>query len=312
MTLDLEHTRAEAGEHLVHFYEDDRALAHTVGTYLAEAIALRAPAVAIATRAHLKAFMFVLEAAGSEPAQPLEDGSLIFLDADETLARFTIAGRIDPHAFRQVIGEILSQASAAGGPGPVRAYGEMVGVLWESGDVLAAIELEQLWNDLGHELEFSLLCGYHSATVSSPDQTDALRQVCHLHSSVLEAPTHFELSRHFPAELDSPRAARHFAAEALRSWGFEGIALDDAQLVLSELTTNAVLHARTPFSVTISSAGSRVWIGVQDASQLRPIVRHPGVMALSGRGMQLVEELAIDWGVDVSAHGKMVWASFAA
>jgi hypothetical protein len=201
MALDLDETPAAAGEHLVHFYVDDYELAQTFGTYLAEAVALGAPVVVIATEAHLEAFTVALEAAGTEPSRALEDGSMVFLDAAATLARFTTGGRIDPDAFHQVIGEILREASQTG-PGRVHAYGEMVALLWESGDVLAAIELERLWNDLGHELEFSLLCGYHSEPISSPERTDALQQVCRLHSSVLPAATRAELSGEFPAELD--------------------------------------------------------------------------------------------------------------
>ncbi len=311
MATELADTPAEAAEHVVHFYADDYELSRTVGAFLADAVALRAPAVVIATEAHLEAFVAALEATGLEPDRALEDGSLVFLDAAATLGRFTTDGGIDPEAFRQVVGEILREASQAG-PGRVRAYGEMVALLWESGDVLGAIELERLWNELGQELEFTLLCGYHSESVSLPEQAGALEQVCHLHSSVSPSGANRERSGEFPAEPDSPGSARHFAVEALRSCGLEGVTLDDAQLVLSELATNAVIHARTPFSVTISATASRVRMAVRDASPVRPIMRDDDPMALSGRGLHLVDKLAVDWGVEIAADGKTVWATFAA
>jgi hypothetical protein len=53
-------------------------------------------------------------------------------------------------------------------------------------------------------------------------------------------------------------------------------------------------------------------MAVRDSNPVRPIGRHPGVMALSGRGLHLVDKLAVDWGVDVTDGGKTVWATFAA
>ena len=67
----------------------------------------------------------------------------------------------------------------------VRAYGEMVALLWDAGDVLGAIELETLWHELGRELSFSLFCSYPASSVSGPEHAQALHQVCHLHSAVL-------------------------------------------------------------------------------------------------------------------------------
>jgi anti-sigma regulatory factor (Ser/Thr protein kinase) len=305
-------SRVHADDHVVLFYERERELVRIVGSHVAEASMEDGAAVVIATKSHLAAFTDELEAAGIDTERGFQRGTLVFLDAAETLASFTVAGHIDPEAFHQIIGSVLREAAEAGGPNPIRAYGEMVGLLWDAGDVLGAIELERLWNGLGQEIEFSLLCAYHSAAVSSPEQAAALQQVCHLHSSVLDAPGRAELSGEFPAENGAPRAARHFAVGALRSWGLAGSALDDVQLVLSELTTNAVVHARSPFSVTLRSDGSRLRISVSDRSPQRPTMRATAPTALSGRGLHLVAALAIDWGVDASADGKTVWATFAA
>lgn len=311
MTAQLEKPQAHPGEHIVHFYERDDDLAQTVGAYLTSATSDGGAAVVIATPTHLAAFAAELEAAGLDTAGGRMDGTLVFLDAAETMACFMFAGRVDPEAFQQVIGTVLREAAAAGAGAPVRAYGEMVGLLWDAGDVLGSIELERLWNDLAREIEFSLLCAYHSASVSSPDQAEALQQVCRLHTSVLHAASRSEFSSQFPAERDAPSAARHFAADALRSWGLAGDALDDAQLVLSELSTNAVIHACSPFSVTVRAENSLVRISVSDQSRVRPKLRDTDPAALTGRGLHLVAALAIDWGVDVSADGKTVWATFA-
>jgi anti-sigma regulatory factor (Ser/Thr protein kinase) len=129
-----------------------------------------------------------------------------------------------------------------------------------------------------------------------------LQQVCRLHSSVHDAPRRSEVSRRFPAKRQAPRAARRFVADALTRWGVDGPSLDDARIVLSELTSNAVVHACSPFSVAIRPEGSLVRISVQDTSPVRPTLRDNGVMGTSGRGLRLVAALSDDWGVDV--HGR--------
>lgn len=240
------------------------------------------------------------------------------LDAAATMAAFMAAGEIDGDSFRRVIGSVLREGAQTGRP--VRAFGEMVSLLWEAGDVLGAIELERSWNDLGGELHFSLLCAYRRASVASAEHAQAFRQVCDLHSRVLEAPngceeqapmrpvTGTQVSSQFPAELDAPAAARHFLAEALRRWGHRDPLLHDAELVVSELATNAVVHARSPFSVVGRSDGSEVRVSVRDASRFEPTLRDRGPTAVSGRGLPLVAAVARNWGVEVAPHGKTVWA----
>jgi anti-sigma regulatory factor (Ser/Thr protein kinase) len=309
MTLQLEDIPVAAGDHAVKFYDDDAELAHAIGAYVANAAAAGAVAVVIATEAHQRAFEAELETIGIAPADAGRDGTLIFLDAAATMASFMPGGKIDREAFRWVVGAVLRRAARGGKA--VHAYGEMVALLWDAGDVLAAIELEQCWNDLGQELEFSLLCAYRSASVCREEHVEALQQVCRLHSSVHDAPRRSEVSRRFPAKRDAPSAARRFVADALTRWGVDGSSLDDARLVLSELTSNAVVHARSPFSVAIRPEGSRVRISVHDTSPVRPTLRDNGIAGTSGRGMRLVAALSDDWGVDVTADGKTVWATVA-
>ena len=89
-------------------------------------------------------------------------------------------------AFFEVIGGVIRDAVGTGRP--VRAYGEMVALLWEAGDVLAAIDLETLWNELASELPFALYCAYHSESVAANEHADALHDVCRLHSAVIPSP----------------------------------------------------------------------------------------------------------------------------
>ncbi len=317
MAVELVGITVGTGEHVVQFYEDDAQLAHTVGGYLTAAIEDGAVAIVIATEAHRDAFEKALEAAGLDPAACRLDGRLIVLDAAGTMARFVHHGQVDPDGFRETIGPVVAGAADTGRP--VRAYGEMVALLWEAGDVLAAIRLEEAWNALAREIPFGLVCGYPSESVRGEENADALSQVCHLHSSVLDAPAASrapapapETCIHFPAERDAPRAARRFVVDALERCGHGGALLEDARLVVTELATNAVIHAKSPFSVVVRPHERGVHLSVRDSSRVRPTVRDEGPRAISGRGLRLVAMLATEWGVELTADGKAVWAELQA
>jgi anti-sigma regulatory factor (Ser/Thr protein kinase) len=301
-----------AGEHVVVFYDYDYEVARTVGSYLAAGVHASGAAVIIATETHRAAFGAELEAAGIDVAAAVEQGSLVSVDAAATMSQFITDGRIDRDDFRRVVGGLVHPAAHGGS---VRAYGEMVALLWDAGNVIAAIELEELWNELGCELEFSLLCGYHTSSVSDPQHAEALQQVCHLHSSILhQDQAHAgvepaEVWCAFPAEAAATQAARRFVADALRECEPDARLLDDAQLVVTELATNAVLHARSPFLVVVRVEQDAVRLTVHDNSRARPRVRRNGNRAMSGgRGLHVIGALTRQWGVEPTDDGKAVWA----
>jgi hypothetical protein len=111
-----------------------------------------------------------------------------------------------------------------------------------------------------------------------------------------------------PPEPASPSQARRFVADALRD-----VPVDTslAVLLVSELVTNAVLHARTVLEVTVSTSPAGARVGVRDGSQQRPRLRHYDRQAPTGRGLHLLESLASRWGVDEDEHGKTVWFELA-
>ncbi len=103
------------------------------------------------------------------------------------------------------------------------------------------------------------------------------------------------------------------AGEARR---FVGSILDDPDLALisytatmlvSELVTNAVLHAGTPIEVVVRLGGDRVRVEVHDGAPRLPMRKHYSTMSGTGRGLLLVEQLASDWGAEPTDAGKTVW-----
>jgi len=302
---------------VVQFYEDDRELAESVSQFLADALRARGVAIVIATEEHWLAFAAALADARIDVAGSIADGGIIKLDAAETLGRLMPHGRLDKGAFRQVVATVVREAASRGGP--VHAFGEMVALLWDERDVVSVIELEELWNELGCEVCFSLLCAYNETAVARPGSAEALERVCQLHGSVLRrrlalegSSASVEVSRSFAAEPDAPHAARQFVAEALLDCGRDAGLVADAQLVVSELASNAVRHAQSSFSLTARCDERGVRLTVEDQSDSLPTVRPHKPMSPSGHGLHVVAQLSDDWGVGVSDSGKFVWADLAA
>ena len=107
-----------------------------------------------------------------------------------------------------------------------------------------------------------------------------------------------------PAEL---RTARRFVDDTLTDWGLQSIC-DDARLITSELSANAVRHARTDFRVTLRSAGlGHLRIEVRDGQAHMSSPAAPRHGATSGRGLLLIGTLATAWGTQVLSDGKVVW-----
>jgi hypothetical protein len=290
------------GEHVVQFYDQDGDLARAVGEYLSVAVTSGDVAIVIATEAHRQAFETEMARAGVDTAQARRAGAVVWLDAAETLSQFAHDGQVDPHGFLDVVGPVIRDAAKSGRE--IKAYGEMVALLWDAGHVLGAIELEKLWNGLAVELSFSLFCAYHIHSVAGEEHADALHEVCRLHTAVVD-----DAKARFRAGPDSPFAARRFVAGLLGRQPYgDRVDPDDALLVISELATNAVIHAGTPFSVTVRSDGSAVRISVQDWSPMQPVMRDDNPLALSGRGLRLISMVSQAWGVEYGPDGKTVWA----
>lgn len=173
-------------DHLVLFYRDEQELAERVGEYLVPAIQAGGVAIVVAMPEHRRSFERYLAAAGVDVAAACACGAYLALDASETMRGFMVADWPDPAGFWQAISPRLRQADKAGRP--VRVFGEMVSLLWDAGLADAAVEVEAMWNELGAQYPFSLLCAYSAQSVACAHQLDALTEVCRAHTQVTGAP----------------------------------------------------------------------------------------------------------------------------
>jgi hypothetical protein len=306
------------GGHVVQFYGHEEELADRVAGYLLGALQHDGAAVVIATAAHRRAFEGRLTRAGVDLAAAARAGTYRTLDAGDTVRALTTGGQLDRGAFDRVIGSLI--ADAGQGERPVRAYGEMVALLWDAGLVNDAVQLEEMWGSLGLSHSFSLFCSYPARSVTGDGHLEAFAEVCRLHGSVVggwpapagpgatrapagpgatrvPAPPARDANRAFALSGDAPAAARHFAVDAVRRLG----AADLAE------AANAIVHAQTGFTVDLSAGPDVLRITVRDASPLPP-ASAADLPALPLHGLGAVDALASRWGVERLGHsGKLVW-----
>jgi hypothetical protein len=304
------------GGHIVQFYGHEEELADRVAGYLLGAIQHDGVAVVIATAAHRRVFEGRLTRAGVNLAAAARAGTYRTMDAGETVRALMTGGQLDRGAFDRVIGRLI--ADAGQGERRVRAYGEMVALLWDAGLVNDAVQLEEMWGSLGLSHSFSLFCSYPARSVTGDGHLEAFAEVCRLHGSVVggwpapagpsatRAPAGGTTTRAFALSGDAPAAARHFAVDAVRRLGAADLA-DDTALVVTELAANAIVHAQTGFTVDLSAGPDVLRITVRDASPLPP-ASAADLPALPLHGLGAVDALASRWGVERLGHsGKLVW-----
>jgi MEDS: MEthanogen/methylotroph, DcmR Sensory domain len=176
--------------HLVQLYQaDERALTRNVSHYLWEGYKRGDGLLVIAGAEHRDAFRRQLEVLGADTDAAIRDGSLAFFDAQETLARFMINGQPDWDRFESVVRSAMGQVRQKDIHAGLRAYGEMVGILWKARQFSAAIRLEQFWNKLLTRSSFSLFCAYAIDVFGKEFQVGALDALLCNHTHLVPAET---------------------------------------------------------------------------------------------------------------------------
>jgi hypothetical protein len=183
--------------HLVHFYETEDALASAVAKFVGGGLSVGNVVTTIATSEHTQAVQRLLGAAGVDVDAVRASGQLLILDAHETLGKVMRDGEPDPRLFEAVVGDLMAEREALASGAGMRAYGEMVDVLWKRGEKSAALRLEELWNDLQMRRSFALLCAYSMGKFYKEPAT--IHSVCATHTEVV--------GLHWDGEASLPSAA---------------------------------------------------------------------------------------------------------
>jgi len=171
--------------HAVRFYETEDFLTLEVADYAAAGLASGQATLLIVTSPHRRSVASRLVTLGVNVESVTETGHLRMLDARDTLATFMVDGAPDDDRFRAVVGAALDESHGRSPGMPVRAFGEMVDLLWKDDNIDAALRLEELWNDLARTHRFTLLCAYAMGNFSRSADTERFLEVCGRHSHVL-------------------------------------------------------------------------------------------------------------------------------
>jgi hypothetical protein len=169
-------------EHLVQIYRDDGAFLDSLQGFAAGGLRAGDGVVVIANAAHLRALHGRLRARDIDLDAAALSDQYIPLDAEAVLAEFMVRGWPDDDLFESVVTDLLRRAGKGGRR--VRAFGEMVALLWQQGHAAATVRLEHLWHRLCQEKAFSLFCAY--PRIGFTQNADAsIKEICAAHSRVL-------------------------------------------------------------------------------------------------------------------------------
>jgi PAS domain S-box-containing protein len=170
--------------HSVQFYEDDDFLLDGLSRFIGGALLAGDSTIVVASKAHRNELTSRLIKGGLDLTAAITGGRFVSLDAAETLSKFMVDGRPDGKMFSRIVGKVMTQVGAASRAEHPRvaAFGEMVALLLAEGKRDAALQLEELWNELAKTHSFQLHCAYPMSFFSQERDGEILRALCSVHS----------------------------------------------------------------------------------------------------------------------------------
>lgn len=304
--------RAGVEPHVVQFYETEAYLASVVADFLGEGLMSGEAAVAIAASSRHDAVLARLRDQGVDVDAACASGQLGLLDAERTLARFMIGGMPDRRLFLQTIEPVLD---AVGGEGrPVRAYGEMVDVLWQAGNHAGALRLEELWNELQRGRPFRLLCAYVMASFYRTG--GGLADVCGVHSHVHGAERADGEGASLQARALAAEIGQRIAVERALRGALHAQRESEARSRRLLRVTAAIADAITPDQVheavvdqvgaALGASNAALWVAAGDRARL---VRAGGYSDVQRQRMATITAGDAAWlpVADALARGEPIW-----
>ena len=169
-------------EHVVQIYGDDRVFLDGLEGFVGAGLRAGESAIVIATAMHLHGLEERLRATGIDIDRVRAEGRYVVRLAEDVLASFMETDWPHEARFLQAMTELIDRAR--GGTGrKVRAFGEMVAILWSRGNHAATIHLELLWTKLLARERFPLFCAYPRDTFSR-NATESIVEICRIHSRI--------------------------------------------------------------------------------------------------------------------------------
>ena len=170
-------------DHAVQVYRADEILLDSLESFVASGLRSGESVVVIATAAHLHELEKRLRGGWVQIDRCRWEDRYIAVLAHELLAMLLVNGVPDEGRFEKCMGEIIARARGEGRR--LRAFGEMVGILWTEGNKDGAIRLEHLWTRLQRREKFPLFCAYPRAHIVPAHLESDIQMICAAHSRVV-------------------------------------------------------------------------------------------------------------------------------
>ncbi len=171
-------------EHVVQIYENDHVFLDLLEGYVMGGFSARDSVVLILSEEHRSELYLRLYARDISLSKKIIDSELVVLDAGLTLDKFLVNNWPDEKLFMEVVSGIIGRSRKAGRP--IRAFGEMVALLWAQGLQGATVQLEQLWNKFCEKEDFTLFCAYPRNGFSD-NVADSMMHICDKHTKMVAA-----------------------------------------------------------------------------------------------------------------------------
>jgi DNA-binding NarL/FixJ family response regulator len=164
--------------HEVEFYSDDAAFVVGFTRFIEAALEAGSAAIAVATESHRKSLLQRLQEHGVDTIAAIEQGRYVSVDVDDTLSAFMVNDLPDPVRFFGVAGDLFTTAARATVGGRVAICGECGSILWAQGNADAAIQVEQLGNQLARRYDMDILCGFSLTDFSRKEDKQIFQKIC--------------------------------------------------------------------------------------------------------------------------------------
>jgi hypothetical protein len=300
--------------HLVHFYSTPEGLAQTLCGFFAEPLKRGESVIIVARPEHRQALERALREAGVDLAAEIRASRYISLDVNETLDTFLDDDRPSREFFDTRAPAMVLEAKRR--TGSLHVYGEMSSELVARGDIVGAMELEGMWEELVRDVPFPLVCGYPREVLEG-DLAAVIDGVASAHDAfVLTRPTTRPAGE---AVVDlalgpgATGAARRHVRDLLGARGHgDADSVDDAAAVVTELVGTAARHGSRRVSLSVAFDDGGVVLSLLD--EAGPLAESPGVgdpeddLVDAGRSLAVLDALADGWGVERTGDGRTFWA----
>jgi hypothetical protein len=175
---------APVGRHFAQLHRKRDELVKAVGQFIETGLQRQQGVVVIATNTHTALILDYLTRQEIDSESCRRSGQLVLRDAEATLETFMRGDMPDWAEFRRHVGSLIESVQSSG-LSAIRAYGEMVNVLWKQGKAGSAIKLEEYWNSLAQIYPFSLFCGYMLDHHDEGSYHDPLHEIGRTHDHII-------------------------------------------------------------------------------------------------------------------------------